>query len=78
MHDQPSPAEAEAQADATVLDLLVDATAPWSLDEISREVGDHITAVDAVTRLHGAGLVHRLGDFVFATRAACRAAQLSR
>lgn len=78
MQDQPSPAEAEAQAEATVLELLIDATTPWSLDEISREVGDHLTAVDAVGRLHAAGLVHRLGDFAFATRAACRAAQLSR
>ncbi|HEX8086571.1 MAG TPA: hypothetical protein VF529_19950 [Solirubrobacteraceae bacterium] len=78
MHDEPSPAEAEAAADASVLELLTTEPALWSIDEIARELGDRITAVDAIARLHAAGLAHRLSDFVFATRAAAHAVQLQR
>jgi hypothetical protein len=78
MHDERSPAEAEADADTTVLELLTAAPTLWSTDELAREVGHRVTAVDAVARLHAAGLAHRLDDFVFATRAAEHAARLSR
>jgi hypothetical protein len=78
MHDERIPAAAEADADATVLELLTGEPVLWSIDEIAREIGDRMTAVDAVARLHAAGLAHRLGDFVFATRAAARAARLGR
>jgi predicted transcriptional regulator len=47
---------------------------PWSLDELARECGAE--AGESVARLQRAGLVHRLEDFVWATRAAVRAREL--
>ena len=66
----------EAGTDVAVLALLVedDAQRLWSVEEVGREIGD--AARDSVARLHGAGLVHRLEGFVFATRAALRGARL--
>jgi hypothetical protein len=78
MQDERSPAEADANADASVLEFLTRDTGLWSLDELSRELGDRVSAVDAVARLNAAGLAHRLGDFVFATRAAELAVRLAR
>jgi hypothetical protein len=49
---------------------------PWSIDEVLREYRDPIAAKDALDNLQGAGLIHRLGDFVFATRAAVRAEEI--
>jgi hypothetical protein len=49
---------------------------PWSIEEIGRELGNQIEAVDAVARLTNTGLVHRLGNFVFPTRTARRAAEI--
>lgn len=46
-------------------------------EEVSREIGDPVEAADSLARLHGAGIVHRLQDFVFATRAAVEATRLS-
>ncbi len=74
-----SPSEAEDAEDHTVLTLVLDeaGTRPWSLPELERELGSRVTAVDAVRRLHGAGLLHRLdGGFVFPSRAAVRAYEL--
>ena len=66
--------------------LLEDHTGLWTLAELDRSLhpssdtppGDEPSAIDvedAVEDLYAAGLVHRLGTFVFATRAA-HAAQL--
>jgi hypothetical protein len=76
--DIPSGAQAtdEATTDALVLTLLVEARTPWSIEEVGRELADPESATDVVHRLATAGLVHRLGSFVFATRAGVRAAQL--
>jgi hypothetical protein len=49
----------------------------WSVDEIACAIGDPIDVADALRRLEAAGLVHRLGDFVFPTLAARRADELS-
>lgn len=38
-----------------------------------REMGDELRAQDGLARLVAAGLIHRLGEFVFTTRAAGRA-----
>jgi hypothetical protein len=69
----------EERDDSAVLRLMLsDSTGfPWSVEEIVRTIGDPINAVDAVRRLEAAGLVHRLGDFVFPTLAARRADELS-
>jgi hypothetical protein len=67
----------EGRIDLAVLSLLLDDHArPWSDDEVAREVGDESAARDALARLYGAGLVHRLGGFVFATRPALHGARL--
>jgi hypothetical protein len=63
-------AEQERETDATVLDLLKSGEPwPWSVEEVARELGDDIEAVDSLNRLHGAGLIHRLDGFVWPTRA---------
>jgi len=76
MHGERSPAETEAHADRTILVLLLDRERPWpsSVAELAREVDYDPT--DGLARLHGAGLVHRRGVFVWPTRAAVRADEL--
>jgi HD-like signal output (HDOD) protein len=85
MHDQSTqrealhdPAEAERHTDNTILSLMLDDTSswPWSVEEIARELANPIKTRDAIRRLTEAGLVHRLGDFVFPTRTARRAAEI--
>ncbi len=66
----PTPAERQRTLDGAILGLLIDPDShrPWSVDEIAREVGEDVT--DSLNRLYGAGLIHRLDGFVWATRAA--------
>jgi hypothetical protein len=67
----------EEEIDNTVISFLLDGDAwPWSREEIARELGDKADAEDAVARLAGAGLVHRIGDFAFPTRSLRRASEL--
>jgi hypothetical protein len=69
----------EDRVDQAVLDLLLhgDAAGPWAEEELVREIGNDVTVADALARLRGAGLLHRLeGGFVFASRAAVRASRL--
>jgi hypothetical protein len=79
MHDQPTltPAEQDGQIDSAILGLLIyeNAQRPWSKDEITREIGSDTT--DSLNRLYGAGLIHRLQGFVWATRAAIMAQEIS-
>jgi predicted transcriptional regulator len=65
-----SPVERQRTLDSAVLGLLVDLDChrPWSEQEIASEVGENVT--DSLNRLHGAGLIHRLDEFVWASRAA--------
>ncbi len=42
----------------------------WSLEALVHRLGDPIEALDALTGLADAGLIHRQGKFVFPTRAA--------
>jgi hypothetical protein len=82
MHDEISrmPEEEEEMAQKGVLGLLLglESQRPWSVAELERERGgDHVGTVDAVASLHAAGLVHRCGEFVFASRAAVRMDGLS-
>jgi predicted transcriptional regulator len=66
----------ETEIDATILRWLIESQAPWSTDEVARELRDDSAAEDALIRLTTAGLVHKLDRFVFPTRAGVRAAQL--
>lgn len=68
----------ERQREETVLNLLFaeEHSYPWSMEELVRMIGDRIETVDAVCRLEAAGLLHRLGEFVFPTLAARRADEL--
>ncbi len=56
--------------DSGILSLLMrpDNRRLWSKDEIDREIGQD--TIDSLNRLYGAGLLHRLDGFVWATRAA--------
>jgi hypothetical protein len=81
MPDQPMPPEPDRyQGEATVLDLLADSTnhRPWTLQELALEVGDPLTAADAVANLLATGLVHTTSDgLVFASRAAIRCREIA-
>ncbi len=59
-----------------VLLLLFEDRSPWTLDELGRELRGRGDAADATSALARAGLVHRLGEFVFPTRAARRSDEL--
>ena len=51
---------------------------PWAVRELVLEIGDRIDVEDALANLRGAGLVHRCGEFVWATRAALAADTIER
>jgi hypothetical protein len=76
--EQAKPAVGERQREVTVLNLLFaeEHGYPWSVEELVRMIGDRIETVDAVRRLEAAGLLHRLGEFVFPTFAARRPDEL--
>jgi hypothetical protein len=71
-----TPAEEDIDIDSPVLSLLIgrDAARPWSREELDREIGQDTT--DSLNRLFGAGLIHRLDSFVWASRAALMAEDL--
>lgn len=50
---------------------------PWSVHEIELEIGDSIAVADSIARLKGLGLLHRCGEFVWATRAALAADEIA-
>ena len=77
-HDTCNPAEETKQTEATILGLLLGQAnqRPWAIEELIREIGRPDDTADAVASLHGSGLIHRCGDFVFATRAALRLDQI--
>jgi hypothetical protein len=71
------PAEKQAMTDSAILGLLTVpelSLRPWSVDEVEREIGKETT--DSLNRLYGAGLIHRLDGFVWATRAAIVAEEI--
>lgn len=72
----PEDTVSDEDRDGNVLNLLIDSGWPWTVDEIACELRSPLGATDAVSRLSGAGLVHRAGEFVLPTRAARQADQL--
>lgn len=77
MHHHPNPHDALAQA---ILALLIeDHAGLWSLHELERTMAPTTSGdtEEAVQALHGAGLVHRVGEFVFASLAAHTAQRLA-
>ncbi len=79
MPDQPTltAIECQNQLDSVVLSLLIvrNNHRPMSVQEIEREIGKD--TVDSLHRLHSRGLIHRLDDFVWATRAAVMADEIA-
>ena len=65
-------AEDDDRIDKAVIHLLVDPDQPWSEEEIIRELTgtDRIAVIDSLARLRGKGVIHRLNEFAFMTRAA--------
>jgi|HubBroStandDraft_6_1064221.scaffolds.fasta_scaffold3964882_1 hypothetical protein len=67
----------ERQLDCIVLSFMFNEPSwPWSVEEIARELDDKDEAIEVVRRLTDSGLAHRLGEFVFPTRSARRAADI--
>jgi hypothetical protein len=77
-HHTCDPAEETKRTESTILCLLLNRTnqRPWAVEELIREIGRSDDTTDAVASLHGSGLIHRCGDFVFPTRAAVRLDQI--
>ena len=81
MQDQTSPRDVAAefdQVERVVLNLLLDSETAgvWSEREVAQALGSDVRAAHALVSLHSSGLIHRLEEFVFPTRAARRFWQL--
>jgi hypothetical protein len=75
MQDEPNDTitDEDSPTEQTILMLLLTGRqSVWSVDELVAEIGRRLDTMDTLDRLKAAGLVHRCGDFVFATRAAVR------
>lgn len=74
MQDERSDIEPDEdeRAERTILSLLLinESQRPWSVDEVALELDSRVRAEDGIANLRAVGLVHRCGDFVFATRVA--------
>jgi HD-like signal output (HDOD) protein len=70
----------EERIDAAIIGLLLDASTswPWSVEELTRELGEKLAVEDGLASLYAAGLIHRSGELVFPTRAAIRSHQIIR
>ncbi|HTA15056.1 MAG TPA: hypothetical protein VK781_09395 [Solirubrobacteraceae bacterium] len=65
--------EQERQAEAAILGLLLnfEAGSIWSVEEVVRQLSaPDLEVMDGLASLQAAGLIHRAGGFVFASRAA--------
>jgi hypothetical protein len=71
MQEQPEAVDAPSNFERQIFMLVIWAGEEWcTIEELSRKVGDMMTALDAMGALCDAGLIHRQGDYVFPTRAA--------
>lgn len=66
------------ERDRNVLNLMLfdPSDYPMSIEEIGRTLGGTTSASESVSRLADAGLVHRMGDFVWPTLAARKGGSL--
>lgn len=67
------PAAEDDRDDMSIMGVLLVAhdQRPWSVEDLIREHGDRLRAIDSLDRLHRGGLIHRTADdLVFPTRAA--------
>ena len=83
MQDQASAPAVELRVDdaeGLVLALVLGGSGPvmWSVGELGREIGCETRTIEAVVALRVAGLVNCCEQFVFASRAAVRMAELLR
>ncbi len=65
--------ERNAGAEGAILGLLLnfEAGSIWSVEEVVGQLSaSRLEVIDGLASLQAAGLIHRLDDFVFATRAA--------
>jgi hypothetical protein len=66
-------AEPERQAEGAILGLLLnfEAGSLWSVEEVVHQLSaPRLEVIDGLASLEAAGLIHRIEDYVFATRAA--------
>ena len=71
--------EQEKQAEGAILGLLLnfEAGSLWSVEELIRQLSaSRLEVIDGLASLQATGLIHRIGDYVFATRAASSFDQL--
>jgi hypothetical protein len=65
----------ERQTEGAILGLLLnfETGSIWSVEEVVGQLSaSRLEVMDGLVSLQAVGLIHRLGDFVFATRAASR------
>ena len=70
--------EQDEQIDTAIMGMLFDSPRPLAVTEIEREIATPLYVEDGIARLVAVGLAHRLGEFVFATRAAIYSTGLER
>lgn len=76
MRDQPTGsdlAEQDRQTQRLILGLMVgEDVQPWSIEELLRELGNRseLAIADALTRLHGVGLINQVDKLAFPSHAA--------
>jgi hypothetical protein len=66
-------AERQGQVEGAILGLLLnfEAGSLWSAEEVVRQLSaSRVDVMDGLASLQAAGLIHRVDEFVFATRAA--------
>jgi predicted transcriptional regulator len=55
---------AEAGAEWTVLDLLLEYPRPWRVEELIDAIDSPVAVAEAVDTLHATGIIERTGAFV--------------
>jgi hypothetical protein len=72
-------ADMAGQIEKSIFEVLVDRDEqrPWSVAEIEQHMGGPFAIADSLMHLHRSGLIHRCGDFVWATRVALAAGEFA-